>query len=113
MNNQLEQFVIWAAPKIEKPEFRLHYDENGRVVCYCGDKSATGNYIVIDSQTFAEARNDIRVVDGKISTVTSSATVYKLMPNEIEGTPCSIDDISIIVDKNDTHTKWKLKTYEL
>ena len=113
MNDQTEQFIIWEAPKIEKPEFRLYYDENGRVVCYCGDKSATGNYIVIDTQTFAEARNDIRIIDGKISTVTSNATVHKLMPNSTEGTACDINDISIIVDGTEEHTKWKMNIYEL
>jgi hypothetical protein len=113
MSNHQEQFIIWEAPKIEKPEFRLYYDENGNVVCYCGDKSATGNYIVIDTQTFAEARSDIRVIDGKITVGTSSATVYKLMPNIIEGTTCHTEDISIVVDKNETHTKWKMNNYEL
>ena len=113
MNDQTEQFIIWESPKIEKPEFRLYYDENGRVVCYCGDKSAKGNYIVIDAQTFAEARNDFRVIDGKISTVTSNATVHKLMPNKTEGTACDINDISIIIDETEEHTKWKMNIYEL
>ena len=113
MSNHQEQFIIWEAPKIEKPEFRLYYDDNGKVVCYCGDKSATGNYIVIDTQTFAEARNDIRIIDGKISIGTNSATVYKLMPNIIEGTTCHPEDISIMVGANEEHTKWKINVYEL
>jgi len=113
MNHQPEQFIIWEAPNIEKPELRLYYDENGRVICYCGDKSVIGNYIVIDAQTFDAARPDIRVIDGKISTVTSNGAVYKLMPNKIEGTPCSIEDISIIVNETENHIKWKMNIYEL
>jgi hypothetical protein len=64
-NNQEEFMIIWEAPKIEPPEFRLYYDEHGAVVCYTGDKSITGNYIVIDALTFAQARPDVRVINGK------------------------------------------------
>ena len=28
-DNQLEYIVIWEQPKMEPPEFRLYYDENG------------------------------------------------------------------------------------
>jgi hypothetical protein len=108
-----EQFIIWEAPEIVPPEFRLYYDEHGKVICYTGDKSVEGNYIVIDAMTFVEARPDVRVIDGKVSRFKAEAVVHKLMPNDIEGINCSIDDISIIVESPEPHTKWKLKTYEL
>jgi hypothetical protein len=114
-NNQEEYIIIWEAPKIEPPEFRLYYDEHGAVICYTGDKSITGNYIVIDALTFAQARPDVRVIDGKISTVAPNAVVHKLMPHDSVGVDCYSEDISIIVDNNE-HTrtqKWKLVTYEL
>ena len=78
-------------------------------------KSGTGNYIVIDSLTFAAARPDIRVIDRKISTVTSTAVVHKLMPNDTEGVDCHPEDISLVVDNTytDKKQKWKLTTYEL
>ena len=113
MNEEEDYVIVWEAPKIEKPEFRLYYDDTGSVICYTGDKSMEGNYIVIDSQTFAEGRHDVRVIDGKISTVQPNQIVYKLMPNSIDGTACSNDDISIIVDETEEHTKWKLSIYEL
>jgi hypothetical protein len=113
MSDQEDYVIIWEAPKLESPEFRLYYDEKGKVVCYSGDKSLEGNYIVIDAMTFAEARPDVRVIDGKISRVKAEAVVHKLMPNETEGISCSVDDISIIVEESEPHTKWKLKTYEL
>ena len=114
MNDQEEQFIIWDAPKLEKPEFRLYYDENGRIISYCGDKSIPGdNYIVIDAQTFAEGRHDLRIIDGKISKAQPNQVVYKLMPDSSEGITCHPKDISIIVDANEEHTKWKINVYEL
>jgi hypothetical protein len=114
-NNQEEFIVLWEAPKLEPPEFRLYYDEHGAVVCYTGDKSTTGNYIVIDVLTFAQARPDVRVINGKISTVSPNAVVHKLMPSNDEGIDCSLEDISIVVDDLyfDKKQKWKLTTYEL
>ena len=94
---------------------RLYYDDNGNVISYSGDKSGTGNYIVIDAITFAAARPDIRVVDTKISTVAPNAVVHKLMPNNNEGVDCHPEDISLVVDNTytDKKQKWKLTTYEL
>jgi len=114
-DNSSDFVIIWEPPKLEAPEFRLYYDDNGAVICYTGDKSIQGNYIVIDAQTFAAARPDIRVIDGKISTVSPNAVVYKLMPNETEGAECYIDDISILVDESYSgeKQKWKLNIYEL
>ena len=112
MTDQEDYVIIWEAPKLEPPEFRLYYDDKGNIICYTGDKSMTGNYIVIDAQTFAEARPDIRVIDGKISRLQHNAVVYKLMP-DIEGTRCHPEDISILVDKDEEHTTWKLNIYEL
>ena len=65
--------------------------------------------------TFAAARPDIRIVDGKISTVSPNSVVHKLMPNDSDGIDCHPEDISLIVDSTyiDKTQKWKLKTYEL
>ena len=110
-----EQYVIiWEAPNIVPPEFRLYYDDKGKVVTYTCDK-LPGNYIVIDAKTYAEARQDLRIIDGKISTALPNQVVYKLMPNDIEGKRCSSQDISIVVDDDfeGETTKWKLENYEL
>lgn len=115
MTNKNEEFIVlWEPPVQEPPEFRLYYDDKGKVICYTGDKSITGNYIVIDTLTFAEARPDVRVIDGKISRAAPNAVVHKLMPDETEGVTCAMEDISIIADESYTQTKkWKLTTYEL
>jgi len=108
--------LVWEPPVLVPPEFRLYYDDKGNVVAYVGDKSGhikDGNYIVIDKQTFAEARHDIKVIDGKISTAKADAVVYKLMPSN-EGITCYSEDVSIVVDKSfDDTMKWKLTIYEL
>lgn len=110
MADETEDYVIyWEAPVIEKPEFRLYYDDKGSVVCYTGEK-LEGNYIVIDSLTFAEARPDVKVVDGKLVKASSGGVASRLFPSN-EGVLCEVEDVSIITNKNGQY--WKLKTYEL
>lgn len=109
----MEHVILWEQPPLEKPEFRLYYDDKGKVVCYSCEK-IEGTYIVIDASTYAAGRPDLRVIDGKISTAVPSLVVSKLMPNT-EGISCAEEDISIVVDSNykDKIIKWKLNTYEL
>ena len=115
MQNDEDRIIIFEAPKIEPPEFRLYYDDQGKVLFYSCDKNDTGNFIIIDRQTFAECRPDIRIIDGQISRVSPNAVVHKYMQNESEGVSCHPDDVSILVgDKYDGKVqKWKLTTYEL
>jgi hypothetical protein len=115
MNESIEDsFIIWEAPKIIPPEFRLYYDDQGKVITYTCEK-IEGNYVVIDSITFAQARPDIRIVNGKLSTINSSLVVTRLTPNTTEGVKCAKEDISIIVPNDYTGEtiKWKLNIYEL
>jgi hypothetical protein len=109
----MEHIILWEQPPLEKPEFRLYYDDKGKVICYSCEK-IEGTYIVIDAATYASGRPDVRVIDGKISTAVPSLVVSKLMPNT-EGVSCAEEDISIVVDDNykDKIIKWKLNTYEL
>ena len=82
MDNQV---IIFEAPKIVPPEFRLYYDDTGRVICYTCEK-LPGKYIVIDKNTFAEARPDIRVVDGKVSKAKQRAVISKLVKRDRKST---------------------------
>lgn len=109
----MEHIILWEQSPLEKPEFRLYYDDKGKVICYSCEK-IEGNYIIIDASTYAAGRPDIRVIDGKISTAVPSLVVSKLMPND-EGVSCAEEDVSIVVDKNykEKTIKWKLNTYEL
>lgn len=112
MPNDEEILILWEAPRVDVPEFRLYYDDAGKVVCYTCDK-LPGKYIVIDAITFAAARPDIRVVDGKISTVSPEAVISKLVPSNI-GQKCIKGDVSIVVSDDYTGdvTYWKLMTHE-
>lgn len=113
MTEQDDILILWEAPKIIPPEFRLYYDEEtGKVICYTCEK-LEGKYLVIDAITYAQARPDIRIIDGKISTASNHAIVSKLMPHPTKGQECEAEDISVIsVDGNNT-IRWKLRTYEL
>lgn len=92
------------------PEFRLYYDEQGKVVCYtCED--LPGNYIVIDRQTYAECRIDIRIVDDKIVKSIEGAVITKLIPSVI-GIKCASIDVNIIVEDYDDAIVWNIKNYE-
>jgi len=95
-----QESVIWEAPKVEKPIFKLYYDHKGNVITYTCEV-LEGNYIEIDALTFAEARYDVKVIDGKISKVSDNAIISKLVPNS-KGIGCTKDDISIIIDENYT-----------
>lgn len=114
MNNTDEDVIIfWEAPKIVPPEFRLYYEEDtGKVICYTCE-NLEGKYLVIDALTYAQARPDVRVINGKISTVQNHCVVSKLMPNSDEGQSCEAEDISIVTLDTDNIVKWKLNTYEL
>lgn len=111
----MEDFVIlWEAPPVVKPEFRLYYDDKGNVLFYTCEKPE-GNFVVVDALTYAQARPDIRIVDGRISTVTQGSVVSKLVKSIDDGIDCYDEDISIVLTDKDNikKTKWKLKTYEL
>ena len=108
-NTEEEYTIIWEAPIIEKPEFRLYYDEKGYPLCYTCEK-LDGNYVVIDALTFAEARPDVRVVDGSLVKASSGAVISRLYPSD-EGVLTAKEDMSVITQTNGQY--WKLKTVSL
>ena len=111
MNENKEELFIWEPVALVKPEFRLYYDSTGTATCYTCEK-LEGDYIVIDAQTYAEGRHDVKVLNGKIVSNYSNAIVTKLT-KDIEGTLCAMEDMSIIVDSEEVEKQyWKLKIYE-
>lgn len=109
-NNQ--EFIFFEAPKIVAPELRLYYNDDGTVKFYTCEKPE-GKYIVIDHNTYAQCRYDIRVIDGKISSINPKAIIAKLKP-DITGIKCHKEDISLIVNESDVnYNYWNLKIYEL
>lgn len=93
-------------------EFRLYYDDKGNVICYTCDE-LEGNYIVIDSETFAQCRHDVKVVDGEIVSLANRIFVSKMVLDN-NGTSCAVEDICIIVDDSYSGEilNWEVKTYE-
>jgi hypothetical protein len=91
------------------PEFRLYYDENGKVLFYTCDRPE-GNYLVIDADTYFQSRFDIKIIDGKITKLYDKMLIAKLTPSDL-GTSCYFDDVSIIYN-DEKSKKWSLKTNE-
>lgn len=117
-DNDEDYITVWEAPKIEAPEFRLYYNKDGSVKCYTCEQ-LEGDHIVIDAGVFAEARPDIKVIDGRISRNRPNAVVQKYKPST-SGILTSIDDISILIDMNKIKSKdakrvqhWELQTNEI
>ena len=90
------------------PEFRLYYDDTGKVLFYSCEKNE-GNFIVIDAATYAECRHDITVQAGKIVKHNTIAMISKLVQSS-NGIACYKDDISIISSEN--ATIWNIKNNE-
>jgi hypothetical protein len=88
-------------------EFRLYYDDNGKVLCYTCEK-LEGNYILIDSDTYHQCRPDVCVIDGKIVKRSEMTVIRKLKPSA-KGVTCSNDDITMIATEG---TAWELTTHE-
>lgn len=109
-----DHVIVWEAPVIVPPEFRLYYDEHGKVVCYTTEK-LEGNFIVIDALAFAEARPDVRVIDGKISKASQTSVISKLIPNKTQGQRTTTQDICIVVDESyqKETVNWKFTLHEL
>jgi hypothetical protein len=112
IDDEEKYIIIWEPPILEKPEFRLYYDDLGKIICYTGEK-LEGNYIVIDALTLAEGRQDVRVIDGRIIKDSPNATIVRLTPSD-SGYLCASEDLSIIVTGVDEIEKqyWKLTVYE-
>lgn len=104
-----ETTFVFEAPILVKPELRLYYDESGKVICYSCEK-LEGDYIVVDAQTYAECRHDIKVIDGKIIKDYKSSFISRLYIST-EGTLCHEQDISVITETDGTY--WNLITHEL
>ena len=113
MNETEENFwKAWAEPVPEPVPvfFRLYYDDQGRPISYSMEH-LPGNYIDIDAATYQLGSRNVRVVDSKLVHITPKKTVAKLVPSNT-GTPCLPDNISIVVDEQQTNIKWSLKSHE-
>jgi len=88
-------------------EFRLYYDDTGKVLCYTCE-NLEGNYIVIDGDTYHECRPDVYVINGEVVRKSEMTVIRKLKPST-KGITCSTDDISMIASEGIT---WDLTVNE-
>ena len=110
MSDENDDYIItWEAPIIKAPEFRLYYDDKGYVMCYTCEQ-LEGNYVLIDSLTFAEARPDVRVVDGRLVRAGTGSVISRLYPSDT-GILCEAEDVSIITEADGQY--WKLVTINI
>jgi len=111
MNDETEQLFREYIPP-QPVEFRLYYDDKGSIITYTCEK-LSGNYIVIDAQTFAESRPDLIVVDGKLVKPTPEVFLSLLTKSD-SGIRCASEDVTILVsdDYDGSVTHWELKKYE-
>jgi len=108
---EAEFWAILTAPIPTKPIFfRLYYNEDGTPICYSME-DMPHNYIEIDAEMFHRGPLNVRVVDGKIKELKPASIVKKLTPSDT-GTPCSPNDICIVVNETQPHTKWSMTTYD-
>lgn len=93
-------------------EYRIYYDDNGEVLCYTNE-TLEGNYLLVDSLTFAEARMDIKILGGKIIRSIEGTVVTRLVP-AMFGTRCAEEDMCIIVpaDYERAAVWWNTEKYE-
>lgn len=98
--------VDWSVPP--QIEYRIYYDAvTGQILDYTTE-SRSGEFIVVDKETFTRHRFEPRVKDGKLHWPGVGRS--KLIPAD-SGTACHPEDITIICD--DTIAQhWKIKTYE-
>ena len=106
-----DYIVLFEAPVIEKVEYRLYYDTKGQVICYSCD-NLEGKYLVIDALTFAEARQDVTVINGKIVKKSIATVSHKYVPSDNGDVNCHPLDISVISDQSNGQ-QWELKAHEL
>ncbi len=91
-------------------EFRLYYDEAGKVVAYsCGDVEGY-DYIVIDASTYAETNPNVRVIDGKIQRDSDMYVTSKLVETD-NGVMCEPDDVCVLTDSS-LNKQWKIEINE-
>lgn len=110
MSEEIENISFEYTPP-PAVEFRLYYDDKGKVLFYTCEKPE-GQYILVDTTTFAEARQDVRVVNGEVMRVSNNITIPKLKLGN-SGTRTLIEDISIVSDETKDTQLWELTQYEL
>ena len=92
-------------------EFRAYYNDDGSISTYTTE-DIPGQFIVITSDQYAQARPDARVIDGQLVFTHRRSHVSKLTKNKTVGIATSKYDISVISSDSDS-TYYTIKAYEI
>ena len=103
-----EFWDILYAPVISYPIFYRLYHDNG-VPLFFSMEDLPGTYIEIDHETYSRNNSNVRIHNGRIIEF-SQNIVSKITPGET-GTPCHLDDVSIVVALDQPHQRWSKQTY--
>lgn len=114
MSDSWDSFLeAWRNLDLKEPPpvvRRLYYDDQGRPIQY-STEDLPGNCIEVDPLTYVNGDMNVRVHNGQIIKLQPKNLTTKLVPWET-GTPCSPDDVCIVVDKSQPHQQWGIKHFE-
>jgi hypothetical protein len=103
--------ILHDVPESRPIFYRLYHDDSGAPIIYSME-DMPGNYIEVDQETYVLAPFNVRVVNGKIIHIKPVVTVKKLQPGTT-GTACDPNDVCIVVNQDQSHTKWTTVNNEL
>ena len=96
--------VVW--PDIKTQIWRLYHDDQGLPLFY-SQEDLPGKYVAVTPEQYVAKNFRVRVVNGQLQEYQRRA-VRKIVPGEY-GTSCHPDDVSLVVDADRTHRRWKLE----
>lgn len=108
---EVTRLVSAQRTKLPTIEFRVYYDDSGKVLTYTSEK-LEGNYLVVTREQYLEARADAVVRDGQLHYTHIMSHLYKMTRNSTEGVKTSKYDINILSETGDT-TFWNYTSYEI
>ena len=111
MNEEEFWAILKDIPDPKQIFYRLYYSDAGSPIIYSME-DLPGNYIEVDQSTYIVAPINVKVINGKLVYIKPVITVKKLQPS-IDGTACHPQDVCIVVNVDQPHTKWTIVSNEL
>ena len=101
------QNIEW--PEVNPIYYRLYYNDSGEPLYY-SHEDQPGRYIDVSPEQFALQDLQVSVVDGVLKP-RARPIPPKLIPSAT-GTPCHVNDVTVVVSEQEQHQRWKLKQHE-
>jgi hypothetical protein len=107
---QVMRTFTWPEP--QPVSYRLYHDDQGHPLFYTME-ALPGTYIEVDQVTYVNAPYNVMVKNGRLTMLTTSFQVWRLVPDAIDGTACDPKDICVVVSTDQPHQKWSKKTNDI